>query len=194
MTTKKEIRDHYKNMRSRLGEDQIRWLSKDTCFNFLTFINKPDILVHTYLPIKDNNEIDTWRFIHKAWNQFPEMRFCTSVSNFKTKEMKHYFVTQETDFTEDAWGIPVPKSIERVNPKDIDMVLVPLLAFDRNGHRVGYGAGFYDRFMAQLRPDCIKVGISLFPALDGLIPAEDHDVTLDFVLNPDTVINFKEDF
>ena len=191
--TKQEIRDRYKDMRSRLGEDQIKWLSKDTCFNFLTFINKSDILVHTYLPIKENNEIDTWRFINKGWEQFEDIRFCTSVTNFKTKEMKHYHITPDTDYTEDAWGIPVPKSIERVNLKEIDMVLIPLLAFDKHGNRVGYGGGYYDRFLSELRPDVIKVGISLFPAIDGDIPTEEHDIALDYVLNPDTVINFKEE-
>ena len=72
------------------------------------------------------------------------------------------------------------------------MVLVPLLACDRAGHRVGYGKGFYDRFLAACRPDCRKIGLSYFRPVEAIVDVYDGDVRLDRVITPDGVIQFAE--
>lgn len=68
------------------------------------------------------------------------------------------------------------------------MVLVPLLAYDKNGHRVGYGGGFYDKFLAECKTGCKKVGLSFFPPLDFLLPSEAYDITIDCIVTPDGVL------
>ena len=64
------------------------------------------------------------------------------------------------------------------------MVLVPLLAFDSKGYRVGYGKGFYDRFLKQCRNDCVKIGLSYFEPIDAINDAGEFDVPLDFCITP----------
>ena len=79
-----------------------------------------------------------------------------------------------------------------VSPGKIDMVLVPMLGFDRHGHRLGYGKGYYDRFLSQVRPDCPKIGVC--PELGHLktdLPVEPHDVALDFVITEEKVYSFR---
>jgi len=84
-------------------------------------------------------------------------------------------------------GVPEPPG-RAVEPSAIDVVIVPALAFDRNGHRLGYGAGFYDRFLPDVRPDCIVLGACLEPLLVDHLPAADHDVTVPRVVTDDAVV------
>ena len=70
------------------------------------------------------------------------------------------------------------------------MVLVPLLCFDESGHRVGYGKGFYDRFLTKCRPDTQKVGLSYFPPVKEITDADSFDIRLDLCLTPEKVWRF----
>jgi 5-formyltetrahydrofolate cyclo-ligase len=72
----------------------------------------------------------------------------------------------------------------------IDMVFVPLLVTDREGHRVGYGKGFYDKYLKQCRPDCLKVGFSYFDPLDAIEGKDEFDVPLDLCITPNKVYVF----
>ncbi|MGC4022748.1 MAG: 5-formyltetrahydrofolate cyclo-ligase, partial [Cyclobacteriaceae bacterium] len=74
----------------------------------------------------------------------------------------------------------------------IDIVIVPLLAFDAAGNRVGYGKGFYDQFLKTCRKDCKKIGLSLFEASQDLISNEEHDVKLDYAITPKGVTSFLD--
>jgi len=73
----------------------------------------------------------------------------------------------------------------------IDIALVPLLCFDLIGHRVGYGGGYYDKFLAACRPDCKKVGLSVFDPVESISDIEPHDVRLDFAITPDRLWKFN---
>jgi 5-formyltetrahydrofolate cyclo-ligase len=72
-----------------------------------------------------------------------------------------------------------------------DIILIHLLAFDKNGHRVGYGKGFYDRYSALCRPDCLKIGISFFEATAPIDDVEAHDIALDIAICPTQVYDFR---
>jgi 5-formyltetrahydrofolate cyclo-ligase len=78
-----------------------------------------------------------------------------------------------------------------VEPAAFDVVLIPLLAFDVKGHRVGYGKGFYDRYLANCRPDCLKIGISFFESLASIDDVEAHDIALDMAICPTQVYDFR---
>jgi 5-formyltetrahydrofolate cyclo-ligase len=94
-------------------------------------------------------------------------------------------------FTNSAWGIPEPVGGTVVQPTDFDIVLIPLLAFDKYGHRVGYGKGFYDRYLVNCRPDCLKIGISLFDPVDLIEEVESHDIPLDIAICPSKLYDFR---
>src|SRR5690606_15407815 len=89
----------------------------------------------------------------------------------------------------DKYGIPAPLEIVEGSNSLLQVVFVPLLAYDLKGHRLGYGKGFYDRFLSQLSYGVLKVGLSFFPA-EKFIPTEEHDVRLDSCINPEEVIEF----
>jgi 5-formyltetrahydrofolate cyclo-ligase len=87
------------------------------------------------------------------------------------------------------WGIlePNPQSAIRYPLSEIDLVIVPLLGFDKQGNRVGYGKGFYDRFLARCRSNVIKVGVSFFDPIDGISDITPLDIRLDYCITPTRV-------
>ena len=100
-------------------------------------------------------------------------------------------MTDQTVIKVNTYGIPEPEGNQfEVSPKDIDVVFVPLLAIDKNGNRVGYGKGFYDRFLSQCRPDIVKVGVSLFEPTDLEIPKDPSDVSMNQLVTPSGIISF----
>lgn len=93
---------------------------------------------------------------------------------------------ERTGWQRGRYGLWEPTG-PRIDLSIIDFALVPGLAFTRDGKRLGRGKGFYDRFLAQLRPDCFKCGVGYdFQLLDDL-PTEPHDVLLDAVVTPSGV-------
>jgi 5-formyltetrahydrofolate cyclo-ligase len=91
----------------------------------------------------------------------------------------------------DEWGIPVPQESVRVTATKIQVVFVPLLAYDKSGHRLGFGKGFYDRFLASLEQPILKVGLSFFTPEDA-IPVEPHDIPLDYCITPEQILKFNK--
>jgi len=147
--------------------------------------------LHLYLPIRKKKEIDTFIIFHKLTEDYPHIRLVLSKSDFENNEMKHFLFTKEMQLQENSYGIPEPVSGEEIRATQLDMVLVPLLAFDEQGNRIGYGGGFYDRFLATCRPNCIKVGLSFEPAIARLSP-ESFDIPLDLCVTPERIYDFRE--
>ena len=145
----------------------------------------PYSTVHTFLPIARQNEVDTWPIIHRLWHERWPVRVAVSVTDPITNRLSHFLLTPTTLLTENAWGIPEPApTAHPLRPVDFDIVLVPLLAFDQRGHRVGYGKGFYDRFLAECRPDCLKIGLSLVEPIACIDDVELTDIRLDMCIAP----------
>ena len=106
--------------------------------------------------------------------------------------MIHFLLTDSTRLKKSKWNIPEPVDGIEIAPNKLDVVFVPLLAFDGQGQRVGYGKGFYDRFLAQCRKDAIKIGLSLFEAEERISDFEESDIPLDFCVTPKKVYSFSE--
>ncbi|CAG5073643.1 5-formyltetrahydrofolate cyclo-ligase [Dyadobacter sp. CECT 9623] len=148
--------------------------------------------LHTFLPQLNSREVHTFYIIELLRITFPEMRIVAPYIIPGTKEMKHFLLTPEGEFVVNRWQIPEPDpgTSESVLPKEIDIVLVPLLAFDRKGYRVGYGGGYYDRFLAQTRSDCVKIGLSMFDPIDQISDIDEFDIQLDLCITPDQIYEF----
>lgn len=143
---------------------------------------------HVFLSIAVKNEVGTDFLLHLL--QGRDKNVVISKSDFSTKEMSHFLLTDATVIKENSYGIPEPQSGIPITIDQLDVVFVPLLGFDATGNRLGYGGGFYDRFLAACRPDCLKIGLSLLDQMEARIPAEETDVKLDTVVTPDKVIQF----
>jgi 5-formyltetrahydrofolate cyclo-ligase len=105
--------------------------------------------------------------------------------------MESYPLDETTELVLSPWGIPEPAAGEPVAPEAIDWIVVPLLACDRRGYRVGYGKGFYDRYLARCRPDVRKVGLSAFDPVPDIADAGPLDVRLDYCVTPGQVWDFS---
>jgi 5-formyltetrahydrofolate cyclo-ligase len=151
--------------------------------------------LHVFLPLARKNEPDTWPIIHRLWEGKLPVRLAAPVVQPDSISLKHYELTPATPLLTDHWGIPEPLAdpATEVAPAQLDAVLVPLLACDQHGQRVGYGGGFYDRFLAECRPDTVFIGLNLLDdkpvaALADVLPT---DVPLHACLTPGAVWNFR---
>ena len=140
--------------------------------------------VHVFLPILKNKEIDTWLIIRQLRLEHPEVRVAVPVTDVVQNVLTHHELTEEAVLLENAWGIPEPQDAHIIHAREVDIVLLPLLAFDKAGHRVGYGKGFYDRFLSDCRPDVLKIGLSLELPVESIDDANEFDVPLNYVITP----------
>ena len=121
--------------------------------------------LHLFLPLSARNEPDTWSIVSWVWGAEIPLRLVAPVVQPDGISLRHYELTPDGQLTKNRWGItePVPDAAAaaEVSPALLDAVLVPLLAVDRAGQRVGYGGGFYDRFLAQCGPDTQFIGLNV---------------------------------
>lgn len=193
MMTKAALRAQYLAARRALPAQAVTQRSNAITNRFFTLLDeRPNQqAIHTFLPIVRQNEVNTWPIIHRLWQSYPGVQVAVSVTNTSTNELSHHVLTPETSLTENRWGILEPQpTTHRLLPTKFDVVLVPLLAFDWQGHRVGYGKGYYDRFLAGCRPDCLKVGLSLFEPVERIEDVDFMDIQLDVCLTPGHYYSF----
>lgn len=184
---KQELRAKYKFLRSELSDDDIDKISLEIANMALQLPIWDKTYFHVFLAIKHHKEIDTEYLLHLLTGKDKEI--VVSRSNFDTREMTHVLLTDSTRLALNHYGIPEPTNGLIVDPKNIEVVFVPLLAYDKSGHRVGYGKGFYDKFLADC-PQAIKVGLSFFdPEMQG-VETVMTDVQLDFCITPSAIYRF----
>ncbi|PKR80589.1 5-formyltetrahydrofolate cyclo-ligase [Brumimicrobium salinarum] len=183
--TKDEIRNHYRALRKELSPEQCIYYSQQITNNFLRAWNFNNQLIHCFLPIHRLKEVDTVPLIKRLKRN---NKICIPVSNFDKNNMTHKLLNEHTQFQDNAYGIPEPVSGEDVNVEDIQVVIIPLLAADQHGNRLGYGKGFYDRFLTQCSPDTVLIGLTMFDIHEDLEDMGAHDVPLHYVVTPKGII------
>lgn len=147
-------------------------------------------MLHVFLPIEKNNEIETKFVYEKFWHEFPQLKTIIPRVNFDSGEIENVEFTSETQLFLNKWQILEPTENDLVEAQNIDAVLVPLLCFDKKGFRVGYGKGFYDKFLKNCRTDCQKIGLSYFPPIEEISDTNLYDVTLDYCVTPDEICKY----
>ncbi|MEO6281986.1 MAG: 5-formyltetrahydrofolate cyclo-ligase [Dyadobacter sp.] len=148
--------------------------------------------VHIFLPQLDKNEIDTWKIIEQLRISFPDVSIAIPYVIPGSREMEHYLLDSETVLIPNQWKIPEPDPLSSImiSPEKIDVILVPLLAFDLKGFRVGYGGGYYDRFLVQCRPDAVRIGLSYFSPVEEIGDIDSYDVPLHCCVTADQTYLF----
>ena len=185
------LRKQYLAKRRQCSLEVVKDGSEKICDRFFgNFKPEATQTIHVFLPILKNCEINTWLIIKKLWQDFPEVQVAVPVTNFETEELEHYLLTPQTGIQESSWGIPEPVNATPIAETDIDVVLLPLIAFDLQGHRVGYGKGYYDRFLNRCRPDVVKIGLSLFPPVDLISDVHEGDIPLNHCITPEEQYRF----
>jgi 5-formyltetrahydrofolate cyclo-ligase len=100
------------------------------------------------------------------------------------------FFKETEEFIENKWGIIEPLPVQKVEKKTMNAVLVPLLGFDTNGQRIGFGKGFYDRYFENETNDCLRIGISYFDPIAKLEDTHQFDVPLTHCITPSKIYEF----
>jgi 5-formyltetrahydrofolate cyclo-ligase len=187
---KKELRQKYKAKRKTLSFEEIQELSLTIANNCLALPIWDKTYFHLFLPIENQREINTEYLLQILSGRDKEI--IISKSDFETLKMTHFLLTDNTKLKNNLYGIPEPNDGIEVPANKIEVVFVPLLAYDKSGHRVGYGKGFYDIFLSECKTDTIKVGLSFFDPEEDITNVFEKDVKLNFCVTPFAIFEFKK--
>ena len=144
----------------------------------------------SYWPLDVHAEVNTFLMTDYLQFRMPELQVAYPVANFENTTMQAFLVNEDTEFKLNKYGIAEPINGIEIAATEIDMILVPLLAFDINGYRLGYGKGFYDRFLPACREESIKAGFSFFEPMDPIDDINQFDVPLTTGITPEHIYEF----
>lgn len=185
--TKSQLRKIYQTKRNQLSEAEYVVLNKKLLEQFekidLTGIH----CIHLFLPIIKKREPDTWLLRDWLKNNYPEIKIAFPQTDFSTLSMRNFTDDDTLQLAPNAWGITEPVAGTEINTDEIDLVIIPLLAFDEQGYRVGYGKGFYDRFLTQCRPDVQRMGLSFFEPVGLIEDVDVYDMRMDACITPEQI-------
>jgi 5-formyltetrahydrofolate cyclo-ligase len=180
--SKQELRKFYLGKREKLSESEYDRLCRMIIQNLFNHGSIASVsTLHTYLAVVEKKEPDTWPLLERLKRESPHIRI--AVPKMVGNELEHYYYEGLHQLDQNSFGIFEPTHGTPTDLSRIDAVIVPLLVADKTGNRLGYGRGFYDRFLGQLSPNCRKIGLSLFN-LEDKVPIDDWDVKLDLMITP----------
>lgn len=186
MTDKKEVRKHYMNIRKSISDVE-KSVSDNNIFTYFvnsSFFNDYDTFL---IYISVNNEVDTMNIIRYLSdnNKKIAIPYCSG------KEMDFYYIKSLDDLIEGKFGIPSVdiKASEKAKNFNNVLCIVPAVAYDFSGHRLGYGGGYYDRFLSVNNIDTL--GLCYEKCIAENLPHESYDIKIDYVLTDSCLRNHK---
>lgn len=181
---KKEARKIYNKKRQEVSySDKLKW-DDLILINFQT-VEMPFLhAVFSFYPMEERNEVNAFLITDYLHFRNPNLQICYPKMSIEEPDMEAIACKADTVFEANAINILEPLENAIVDPKDIDLVLVPMLVCDVQGNRVGYGKGYYDRYLSRCKPSCIKAGLSYFEPVDKIEDTDEFDVALDFCITP----------
>ena len=187
---KQELREKYLEQRKQISsKDKLKF--DDLMLLELQQINFNAVeTVLTYWGISKNNEPNTHLFSSYLRHIIPDLKIAYPVSNFETNEMKAILIDEETIYKTNEYGITEPKFGEEIIAPEIDLIFVPLIVCDKQGFRVGYGKGFYDKFLANCNSNVVTIGFSYFEPIDKIEDVNEFDIPLCCCITPNNIYEF----
>lgn len=187
---KASIRSLYKQKRLEITPDELERRSAKICEQLFSNFQLEGKVVSLFLPIERQREINTYTILEKGISIGATIAL--PKSDFEKHAMKHFQFESHGQLKVNEFGIPEPSHGKTIKPDALDIVFIPLLAVDASGHRIGYGKGFYDRFLRKCRPNCLFIGLHLFEELCEIDDVDRHDIRLDYCITPNKIIRFDE--
>lgn len=188
MISKTELRQKYRKLRSELVEKTIDSLSLEIANRLLSLDIWNHEFYHIFLAIESLKEVNTDYILSVLSGK--DKNIVISKSDFKTRTLENFLLTDNTKLQLNKYSIPEPINGIEINNSKLDVVFVPLLAFDTKGNRIGYGKGFYDNFLANCKPETIKIGLSFFEAENDKFPVLASDIALNYCVTPQKTYSF----
>ena len=190
---KKIIRREILVKRAKIGKDNHIILTeavmkslKDTIY----YKNAKTIMTF----ISFGSEIDTHKFIKSGIKEGKTI--VVPVTFHENRVMKPSRVLDFDEFEPGYFNILTPKEefIRYIDPSEIDLIIVPGAVFDRDGYRVGYGGGYYDRFLSKIDKSVPKIAIAFDLQIVEQVPREDFDIPVDFIITEKEIIKCNKNF
>ena len=185
---KKVLRALYRQKRTAIPPEQQALLSQQIAQQALRLPIWDKQVFHSFLSIISFGEVDTSYLIHLL--QARGKTLVVSRTVMETVRMEHFLYAPTLVEANNKWHIPEPQGGIPVKSEEIEVVFVPLLAYDTKGNRVGYGKGFYDIFLEECKKDTLKVGLSFFPPEPLIEDVREGDIPLDYIVTPEGVFKF----
>ena len=183
---KAEARKYYRKLRKDFSEEEVLQKS-DAIFQHIKNFNLLDASTfHIFLPIKKNNEINTYPTIDWLLENNKQVILPLVVGD----DMINCKIEKGFQTALNSLHIPEPIHFTEVDSSLIDVVFVPMFVADQTGNRVGYGGGYYDKFLSRCRPDTKKIGLTYFRPIDNIVDAYEGDIALDYLITPEEIVSF----
>jgi len=189
--TKKELRIIYQQRRLELSKNDKSKLDDLMLLKLQTFNFEGVNSLLTYWPIEENNEPNTHLFTRYLTHFVPNLRVVYPVTDFSNHTMKGVLVDDETYYSTNKYGLTEPKDGIEIEPENIDLIFVPNLICDNSGYRVGYGKGFYDKYLAHCNRDVTLIGFNYFEPIASISDINEFDIPLNYCITPENVFEFQ---
>ena len=188
--TKTELRNVYKEKRGKLTLKESIRLDDLLLIQFQQW-PVPDIqTLLSYLPINEKTEVNTHLMADYLSFRIPGLQLAFPVMEFSDHLLRAVGVDDDTQYHQNSYGITEPLTGPEILPTEIDAIFIPLLIFDKDGYRVGYGKGYYDRFLRFCRDDALKIGFSYFEPVESISDINQFDVPLNICITPNNIYEF----
>lgn len=187
---KNTVRKEFLQRRMDLPDED--WQQQTTLIasNFRKLILPSVNYLLSYNPLASRHEFDVSICEEILNERNPIMRIAWPRIHVGMLEMDAGLVEKDGLFIKNRFNILEPIGAAIISPEQLDLIFVPLVAFDLRGYRVGYGKGYYDRYLAQCRPDAVKIGFSFFEAVEYIEDIDEYDVPLNFCITPHRIYEF----
>lgn len=183
---KAEARKYYRKKRKEFSKEEVLSKSEQIFDHIKHFNFTSDQYFHIFLPIEKNNEINTYPIIDWLFAQGKSVVLPLVIAN----DMINCKVEKGFKTLHNSLRIPEPIHYTEIDSTEIDVVFVPMFVADQFGNRVGYGGGYYDKFLARCRPETKKIGLTYFRPIDIIDDAYAGDIQLDYLLTPEEIVSF----
>jgi len=188
--TKKELRKIYKEKRLAISSRDKLKMDDLLLINFQQLSFEHTNVLLSYWPMAHQAEPNSILYSSYLRHMMPGLRTAYTVTDFATLTMQAVEINENTVYNTNAYGITEPREGTLLDPEEIDIVFVPFLVCDANGYRVGYGKGFYDRFLARCREDVLKIGFTYFEPVAAIDDVQDFDIPLNFCITTENIYEF----
>jgi 5-formyltetrahydrofolate cyclo-ligase len=187
--TKQQIREKFKTKRLEISKNTLNNKSESICsIIFRNFdLNKKTISL--FMPIEQHNEVNTYLILEKAL-LLKGSKIGLPRIDSNTLALNHFLFESKQQLILNKFGIPEPNYGKELLSTQFDIVFVPLLAIDLKGFRVGYGKGYYDRFLKECQKNCLFIGLHLFDEFIEIEDINEFDIPLHYCITPTKIIQF----
>lgn len=183
--SKKQLRGDLLRQRLALSTEECELYSKQVCDAVLTseeFVQAQ--VIHCYVPIISKKELNTFHILKESLKRGKKL--IVPRIKAETTELDHVWIKKIDVLKPNKWGVLEPESGELVDITELQLILVPVVGCDVQRNRIGYGKGFYDRFLDKV--SCPAFGLAFEQSVCPDIPAEKHDIKLDRIFTEKRII------